>query len=711
MFIMDYLSNKVKADDFFVVKEQLQHEQNIPEKMGLSEDDYAKALKGTNLNEIFKPYAIKRINDLTDKLNKAAKVYYSGQDEIMSNYEYDELYDELLSLETRFSYEAENSPSKRVGYEVESKLKKEKHEYAALSLDKTKDLNALLDWLGDKEGALSWKLDGLTIQLTYDNGILTKAVTRGNGETGENVTHNAKFFKGVPKKIEYLGHLVVRGEGLITYKQFDKINERLPIGEKYKNPRNLASGSVRQLSSKEAARRHIHFIAFELVYAKEMGLKTYDENYKWLREQGFDVVEYHVVTKETLEAAVMQMQQQIKTNDFPSDGLVLAYNDVAYGKSLGMTGKFPRHSMAFKWKDELAETTLRSVEWSASRTGLINPIAVFDPVELEGTTVSRASIHNVSVAESLKLGIGDTLTVYKANMIIPQIAENKTKSNTLKIPKICPVCGCKTEIKHSENDGITVTTLYCSNPDCQAKNIGKYVHFVDRDRMNITGLSEATLEKIIDLGIVKEFRDIYHLKEHKDAFISLDGQGEKSFEKLVKAIEKSRNVKLQNLIAALGIPNIGRDAGKKISKAVNGDIEKFNKKLESGTFLDVEDIGEIGSKSISTWYQQQKERNESGQSEYFNLLKELKIQKDETEKSDVLKGKIFVITGDLHIYENRKALTEAIESRNGKVSGSISSKTNYLINNDLLSSSSKNKKAKELGIPIISEEEFDAMIL
>lgn len=710
MFIKDYLENKVKAEDFFTENEKLKNESNIAEKMGLSEEDYQKALKGKKLNDILKKYAIKRIKELVKALNEAAKVYYSGQDEIMSNYEYDSLYDELLSLETRFSYELENSPTKSVGYEVESKLKKEKHEYAALSLDKTKDLEELKSWLKDKEGTLGWKLDGLTVQLTYDNKKLTKAVTRGNGEIGEDVTHNAKYFKGIPKEIEFDGHLVVRGEALITYKQFNKINENLPIDEKYKNPRNLASGSVRQLNSKEAARRHVHFIAFELVYAENMNdLKTYDDNYKWLKKEGFDVVEYHLVNKDNLIETVKQMQDQIETNEFPSDGLVLAYNDVAYGKSLGMTGKFPRHSMAFKWKDEIAETKLKAVEWSASRTGLINPIAVFDPVELEQTTVSRASIHNVSIMESLKLGIGDTLSVYKANMIIPQIAENKTKSNTLKVPDVCPVCGSKTEIKISTKDGTTVKMLYCQNPNCQAKNIGKFVHFVERDRMNISGLSEATLEKIIDLGIIKEFRDIYHLSEHKDEFIELEGQGEKSYAKLMKAIEKSRHVKLENLIAALGIPNIGRDAGKKVSKALNGDIDKFNEKLESGNFLDIDDVGEIGNKAIHDWYEKQKKEKQSDKSEYFNLLKELIIEKP-TETSDVLKDKVFVITGDLYIYENRKALIEKIESMSGKVTNSISKNTDYLINNDVFSNSSKNKKAKELNINIISEEEFQKMI-
>lgn len=726
-FINDYLKGKASAGDLSSYMDKYLNDDLYPTMesfLGIETEEYTAILKDKTIaDKVLYPYAVKRIEQLVFRLNEASEFYYMKSREIMSNYEYDKLYDELLDLESRFSYTPKNSPTNRVGYEVEGSLKKERHEFKALSLDKTKDREALRAWLGDKTGSLGWKLDGLTVQVTYDGGKLTKAVTRGNGEVGENVTHNAKYFEGVPNEITFMGHLVVRGEALITYDRFEKINNALPDDKKYKNPRNLASGSVRQLDAKEAARRHVSFKAFELVYAegnpylenpkgKKQFKDTYATRFRWLSEQGFDVVEHYIVDKDTILDVIEKMEQDVKENCFPSDGLVLSYNDVEYGKSLGTTGKFPKHSIAFKWKDETQETTLQKIEWSASRTGLINPVAVFDPVELEGTTVSRASIHNVSIMESLQLGIGDALTVYKANMIIPQIAENLTRSNTEKVPGICPVCQGKTIIKESISDGQTVKTLFCENPSCPAKNIGKFVHFVERDRMNISGLSEATLEKLIDHGMIKEFRDLYYLSDHKDAFIELDGQGEKSYEKLIKAIEKSRKVKLENLIAALGISNVGRDAGKKISKALDGDIDKFNKKLESGSFLDIEDIGEISNTAIFTWYQEQKEANKSGKSEYFNLLPELQIEIPENSgvTKDTLGGKTFVITGDLHLYENRKAMMQKIEELGGKVSGSVSKKTTYLINNDALSNSSKNKKAKELGIQIITEEEFMGLI-
>lgn len=726
-FLNDYLKGKAEVGNLKTYMESWSKNEQYPTLelfLGLQKDEYAAILeKKIEADKILHPYAVKRIDELVLQLNKASKVYYSGNDEIMSNYEYDSLYDELLDLESRFSYVPENSPTRQVGYAVESSLKKETHEFKALSLDKTKDRMVLREWLKEKTGSLGWKLDGLTMQLTYDEGKLTKAVTRGNGEVGENVTHNAKYFEGVPKEIAFKGHLVVRGEALITYERFEKINKSLPDDKKYKNPRNLASGSVRQLDAKEAARRHISFKAFELVYAegnpylenakgKNPFMDTYATRFKWLYEQGFDVVEHYIVDKDTILDVIAKMEEDVKKNSFPSDGLVLSYNDVEYGKSLGTTGKFPKHSIAFKWADDTQETVLRKIEWSASRTGLINPVAIFDPVELEGTTVSRASIHNVSIMEALKMGIGDVVTVYKANMIIPQIADNLTKSNTEKVPKTCPVCGGKTIIKENMNDGQTIKTLYCENPSCPAKHIGKFAHFVERDRMNIAGLSEATLEKLIEQGFIKEFKDLYHLSDHKEDFIELEGQGEKSYKKLIKAIEKSRKVKLENLIAALGIANVGRDAGKKISKALNGDINKFNEKLESGNFLDIDDIGEISNQSIKEWYEMQKAAKESGSSEYFNLLAELEIElpKNPTTSNTVLAGNTFVITGDLHLYENRKALTSKIEELGGKVSGSVSKKTSYLINNDVTSNSSKNKKARELGVSILSEEDFQKMI-
>ena len=732
-FVSDYLKGKVVPEviDDYVKNwhEDPNEKRSLPETLGLTEEEYKSYVEdSSSLSKILKGYALKRIDEVVDTLNKAGKSYYNSGNEMMSNFDYDKLYDELLNLELRFNYVRDDSPTKNVGYEVESVLTKEAHEYRALSLDKTKDRNSLMAWLKGEFGFLSWKLDGLTIQLTYDDGTLSKAVTRGNGEIGENVTHNAKYFKGVPKTIGYTGHLVIRGEAHITYSQFKKINDMLPETEKYKNPRNLASGSVRQLDAKESARRHIEFKAFELVFAegepylvnknpnaeKKEFSDTRTIRLNWLRKLGFDIVGHNIVDKDTILDTISQMEELVKKNDFPSDGLVLSFNDVAYGKSLGMTGKFPKHSIAFKWADDLAETTLTEVEWSASRTGLINPVAIFNSVELEGTTVSRASVHNVSIVEELKLGIGDTVTVYKANMIIPQIAENLTKSGTLEIPKVCPVCGAATEIKESLKDGQIVKTLYCSNPDCAAKNIGKFTHFVERDRMNITGLSEATIEKLVDAGFIKEFRDIYHLSEHRDAFVEMEGQGEKSYEKLIKAIDKGRVVKLENLIAALGINNVGRDAGKKISKALNGNIYKFNEKLETGNFLDIEDVGEISNQAINEWYKQQRAKKEIGESEYFNLLKEVEVIKPDvkadSKDSSVLEGKTFVITGDLELFANRAELVEKIESLGGKTSGSVSKKTSFLLNNEVTSNSSKNKKAIELNIPIISEKDFVDMI-
>lgn len=703
----------------------------LPETLGLTEDEINSLLVKNELTfkEIVQKHAEEAIDRLVKKLNEASKAYYSGFDEIMSNYTYDKFYDELLDLEARFSYEPDDSPTKRVGYEVESSLKKVKHEFKALSLDKTKSREDLKKWLNDKFGVLSWKMDGLTVQLTYDNGFLTKAVTRGNGEIGEDVTHNAKHFRGVKRKIDYKGHLVIRGEAFITYKRFKQINESLPVDKKYKNPRNLASGSVRQLDAKDSARRHVEFKAFELVYAeKEPYLEnnvpdakvtklidTYATRFAWLKEQGFDVVEYYIVNSETLLETIEKMELQIADNDFPSDGLVLSFNDIAYGKSLGMTGKYPKHSIAFKWADDVQETKLEYIEWSASRTGLINPVAVFEPVEIEGTTVSRASIHNVSIMRALKLGIGDTITVYKANMIIPQIAENLTQSGTEDVPEICPVCGNPTMIKESINDGQIIQALYCTNPDCQVKHVKKFAHFVERDRMNISGLSESTIEKLVGIGLIKEYRDIYHLCEHKDEITAMEGLGEKSYNKLIKAIEVSRKVKLENLIASFGIEGIGRDVGKKISKVLNGDIDKFNEKLETGDFMDIDGVGEINNTAINAWYHEQRQKRESGKSEYFNLLAELDIvkpevkPKSESETESLLHGKTFVITGALELYKNRKALVEMIESLGGKVSGSVSKKTSYLINNDATSDSSKNKEAKKLGIKIISEEDLKKM--
>ena len=650
-----------------------------------------------------------RMKEIIEQLNEAAKVYYQGEDEIMSNYEYDALYDELISLETETGIVLPNSPTVNVGYEVISKLEKEKHEEKALSLDKTKDRIALRDWLGSNEGVLSWKLDGLTIVLTYDNGKLSKAVTRGNGEIGEIVTHNAKFFEGVPKKIDYEGHLVVRGEALITYSEFERINASIEDEtDRYKNPRNLASGTVRQLDAKESSKRKVNVKAFELVTCEKdftnggKVIDTHKIRFDWLTSLGFDVVEHVIVSKDTLIKTIEKFESKISDNDFPSDGLVLLLNDVAYGKSLGATGKFPRNGMAFKWADELATTTIREIEWLASRTGLINPVAIFDPVELEGTTVQRATAHNVSILKKQQLSVGSVITVYKSNMIIPTINENIQPNGEVVIPDVCPVCHCKTQIKTSK-DGIE--TLICPNSDCDAKNIKLYTHFVSRNAMNIDGLSEATLEKFVENGFIHSFLDIYNLSKHKDDIIHMDGFGQKSYDNLINAIEKSKTVKLENFLYALGIPNIGKDMAKRISKFCKGDYYTFIDHINNSyDFSSIDGIGEIINTSIYDWNKTlSDEKTAKNLNDLISLLTFEKYE-DNTKSGSKIDGKTFVITGSVEHFTNRNAVKDFIETHGGKVTGSVSAKTDYLVNNDIASSSSKNKKAKELNIPIINEK-------
>jgi DNA ligase (NAD+) len=653
-----------------------------------------------------------RIKYLVEELGKANQAYYQENREIMSNYEYDKLYDELLALEVETGYTPDNSPTKNVGYQLMSELKKVTHEYPALSLDKTKDANELIKWLGDNEGVLSWKLDGLTVQATYDNGELTIAVTRGNGEIGEDISHNALYFKGLPKKIPYTGHLVVRGEALITYETFEKINQNLEPDDQYKNPRNLASGSVRQLDSKLAAARGIEFRAFELVNSEMVELSAMSQTFEWLMSQGFFVVDYNKVKAEDLLDTIESMEKKITENNFPSDGLVLSIDDIAYGRSLGKTGKFPRHSIAFKWQDDTVETTLREVVWQASRTGLINPVAIFDPVELEGTTVGRATAFNVSTVERLRLAPGSVLSVYKANKIIPNILENVQPAGSVSIPNKCPVCGEKAEIHEKMNKDQLVKTLHCTNPDCAAKNVGKFVHFTKRDAMNITGVSEATIEKLIDVGYIKEFSDFYHLDRFKDNIVTMEGFGEKSYQKIIKSAEKSREVKFENFLYALGIPNVGTGTSKRISKVLKGSIKMFCDRLSEGIgFEDAEDVGDVINESIRVWNERlEKQLEKTGTNEFLNLLHEVKIleieadEGSETEK--ILNNQVFVVTGTLEHFENRKALEKKIEELGGKISGSVSKKTSYLINNDSKSESSKNKKAMELGVPILTEDDF-----
>lgn len=640
-----------------------------------------------------------RIKELVELLNKAGKSYYSEGRELMSNYEYDALYDELGMLEKETGYILSNSPTVNVGYEVLSELPKERHESPMLSLDKTKSPEALAEWLGSQKGLLSWKLDGLTIVLTYDNGQLQKAVTRGNGEVGEIITNNARVFKNVPVTIPFKGKLILRGEAIITYSDFERINEQIPEADaKYKNPRNLCSGSVRQLNNEITAQRNVHFFAFTLVSAQDVDFdNSRQRQFEWLKDQGFSVVEYKMVTKDTILDTIEWFEKTIVTNDFPSDGLVILYDDIAYGDSLGRTAKFPRNAMAFKWTDETAETTLREIEWSASRTGLINPVAVFDPVELEGTQVSRASVHNISIVESLKLGIGDRIKVFKANMIIPQIAENLTQSGNLEIPEVCPVCGGKTQIKQV-ND---VKTLYCINEDCQAKHVKSFAHFVSRDALNIDGLSEATLEKFIQHGFLKDFCDLYHLEKFRDEIIALDGFGEKSYENLLTSVENSRNTTLPKFIYGLGIANVGLSNAKMIVQALGNDIEKIihagRQELEK-----IDGVGAVIADTFASYFE-----NEKNKEEFYKLLQEMHIEKaPDNQNNQILTGKVFVITGSLEHFENRNQLKERIEQLGGRVTGSVTGKTSYLINNDSHSTSSKNKTAAKLGVPVITENEF-----
>ena len=646
---------------------------------------------------------IERINELVKTLNEAAKAYYQGTKEIMSNFEYDALYDELLSLEKETGVVLASSPTVNVGYEVLSELPKEHHEKPMLSLDKTKDVQALKEWVGNQKTILSWKLDGLTIVLTYKNGKLDKAVTRGNGEVGEVITNNAKVFKNVPLSIAYQGELVLRGEAVITYSDFYRINEEIEDADaKYKNPRNLCSGSVRQLNNEITAKRNVNFFAFSLVKAEDVDFEnSHEKQMLWLKSQGFDVVAYEMVTADTLEEVVQGFASKIESNDFPSDGLVLIYDNISYGESLGRTAKFPRNSIAFKWADEIRETILKEIEWSPSRTGLINPVAIFEPVDLEGTTVSRASVHNISMKEGLELGIGDTIEVYKANMIIPQIAENKTRSGLAEIPKNCPTCGGATEIRQIAD----AKALYCTNPECEAKKIKSFTLFVSRDAMNMEGLSEATLEKFIAKGFIHEFADMFKLERYADEIKEMEGFGEKSCKNLLASVDKARNTTLPRLIYALGIQNIGVANAKMLAKQYHHNIEELQA-ASAEELSAIDGIGEVIARSIEEYF-----RNEKNQQIIANLLAEVTIEKpEENTDAQIFEGMNFVITGSVEHFANRNEVKAVIEARGGKVTGSVTSKTNYLINNDTTSNSSKNKKAKELNIPIISEEGFLKML-
>lgn len=639
-----------------------------------------------------------RMKELVSLLNKASRAYYQEAQEIMSNYEYDRLYDELKELEDELGITLSNSPTVNVGYEVVSELPKERHESPMLSLDKTKEVEELKNFVGDQKVLMSWKMDGLTVVLTYRDGKLYKAVTRGNGEVGEVITNNAKVFKNVPVQIAYQGELILRGEAVIGYKDFEKINQEIEdVDARYKNPRNLCSGSVRQLNNQITAKRNVMFYAFTLVQADGVDFQNSRAcQMEWLKSQGFTTVEYYMVTRDTVEDKVAKFSSKISENDFPSDGLVLTYDDIAYGRSLGRTAKFPRDSFAFKWQDEIRETVLREIEWSPSRTGLINPVAIFDPVELEGTTVSRASVHNISIMEELELGIGDRIEVYKANMIIPQIAENLTRSGVKDIPCKCPVCQGETKIRQVGN----AKALYCMNPECQAKHVKSFALFVSRDALNIEGLSEATLEKFISRGYIHTFADIFHLDQYKEKIQKMEGFGEKSYKKLTESIEKARTTTLPRVIYSLGIAGIGLANAKVICRELKYDVESLLKVSEE-ELNEIQGVGEVLAKAFVGYFADAKHVEN-----FRRLLNELTIPEETVTKQQIFEGVNFVITGSVKHFANRGEVKELIESLGGKVTGSVTSKTNYLINNDVTSTSSKNKKANELGIPIISEETF-----
>lgn len=643
---------------------------------------------------------MKEMKKLIRLLNEASMAYYQQDKEIMSDFEYDRLYDKLVKLEEQTGIVLSNSPTQRVGYQVLSSLKKVQHESKMLSLDKTKEIGALESFLGNNAGVLSYKMDGLTVVLTYREGKLVQAVTRGNGEIGEDITHNAKLFKNIPLKIAYTDNLIVRGEAVISFKDFQAINEEMEPENKFKNPRNLCSGAVRQLNSEISAKRNVNFIAFSLVGGGNNSNSKL-ERLKWLEGLGFQIVESVPVTNETIAAAVIKFQKKIPNNVYATDGLVLTFDDIAYSEGLGATAKFPRDSIAFKWQDEVAETTLLNIEWNTSRTGLINPVAVFEPVELEGTTVNRASLHNLSIVENFKLGIGDKITVYKANMIIPQLADNLTQSNTFVVPKVCNVCNTPTVVT-SLRDG---KALKCPNPNCKAQLVFSLSHFASRDAMNIEGFSEATVEKFVEMGFINDYADIYYLDRFRSEIISMEGFGEKSYNNLIDAIENSKQVELPNFIYSLGINNVGLSNARLLCKRFDYDLNKImSATLEQ--LNEIDGFGEVRAKSVYDYFN--KEENIDILNKILNMLRFKTINNQESDKK--LEGKTFVITGDVYVYKNRKELQQHIEQLGGKATGSVSAKTDYLINNDVNSSSSKNKKAKELGVPIISEQAFIDMI-
>ena len=642
-----------------------------------------------------------RIDFLTEKLNEASRAYYTDGVEMMTNYEYDAMYDELLALEDETGYIRDDSPSINVGYETAAGLPKIVHEIKMLSLNKTKDRDELRDWLGDRKGLLSWKLDGLTVGITYENGRLVQGVTRGNGTEGELITANVLAFRNVPKSIPHKGRVMVRGEAVIKYSDFERINEAIEDADaKYKNPRNLCSGSVRQLDPKVTAERSVNFYAFTLTQCEGVEFSCRHETMDWMRSQGFETVDHVIVDKDNIIDAIDKYEAAIPDFDIPSDGLVLSLDDLAYAATLGETAKFPRDSIAFKWRDQQAETVLREIEWSPSRTGLLNPVAIFDPVELEGTTVSRASVHNINIMEDLELGIGDTIQVYKANMIIPQLAGNLTRSGNIEIPDVCPVCGGPTRIK--DDDG--TRTLNCTNPDCLAKHVKKFSHFVSRDALNIEGLSESGLLKLIGIGALKSFADLFRLDEHKSDIIGMEGFGAKSYDNLIESAARASHTTPARLLYGLGVPGIGVATSGLIARSCRNRWSEIMA-LDEEALTDIDGVGSVMAHDYVSFFS-----DEDNKAAVDELLGMLTLDESYEAAGTTLEGKTFVITGSLEHYTNRKALKADIESEGGKVAGSVSAKTDYLITNDPNSGSSKNRTARELGVAIITEEQIMEML-
>ena len=654
---------------------------------------------------------LNRIKELTEKLHKASVAYYQYDNPIMSDKQYDDLYDELEQLEKETNIVLAGSPTQKVQGFILKELDKVKHTKPMLSANKTKDINEIKKFIGNKQCVMSWKEDGLTIVLRFKDGKFVQAITRGTADVGEDVTHTMRTCKNIPLQIPYYADIEVRGECLISWKEFDRINEKLADVNKYKHPRNLAAGSVRQLDANITKGRNIMFKAFELVQEDVYNEKKYEqlmdikESFDYLTECGFDVVEHEIVTYDNAEEMINKFSPE--QYEYPVDGLIITYDDYLYGKSLGETSKFPLNMMALKWADDVYETTLRDIEWDTSRTGLINPVAVFDEIDLDGALTTKATLHNVSFIEDLELGIGDTIQVYRSNKVIPKVHDNSTRSNTYKIPTECPCCGALAEVRCDKESKM----LYCTNPDCSAKFTSKLENFVNRNGMNIVGLSKQTLETLVDRNYVTSFKDLYHLEDYKKELSSLSGFGAKSVSKLLKAIDESRKVDLTHLLTSLGIPLCGKSTCKDIAKYCHGNVDEFTFIMENTSleFAAIDGVGVAATTSLDDWWHENREM-------FYSLLSELFVEvpeeKTETNTSGAdLNGKTFCITGKLTHFSNREALIDSITSHNGKYLSGISSKLNYLINNDKTSTSGKNKKALDLGtVKIISESDYLAMI-